>query len=87
MRRRKKIGQGRDKKTITCDSSHVAQVDDEAYQADNCIAFVRAQLLEDSPGVVAVIVAGYWWKCCGVTGVVRPSDFKTARSPITLAFF
>ena len=60
MHRRIEIGQGRNKKTITCDNACLAQVDAASHSSYNCIAFVCAQLLEDNPGTVAAVLACYW---------------------------
>ena len=78
------FGQSRDKKTIACDSSCLAKVDAAAHKADYCVAIVRAQLLEDCPTVVQVIVAGCWGWCCCVAGGVSKTGHKTAWIPARL---
>ena len=78
------FGQSRDKKTIACDSSCLAKVDAAAHKADHCVAIVCAQLLEDCPTVVQVIVAGCWGWCCCAAGGVSKTGHKTAWIPARL---
>ena len=78
MHGRTNIGQSRDKKTIACDSSCLAQVDAAAHKANYRVAIGRAQLLEDNPTGIEVVVARCWGRCGSVAGCISETGQKTA---------